>query len=30
MGSFGLDVNAAFTAAVRWVELTLGVNLGVQ
>lgn len=30
MGSFGFDAGVAMTAAVRWIELTFGVNLGVQ
>ncbi len=30
MGSFGLDTSVAFTAAVRWIELMFGIDLGVH
>ncbi len=30
MGSFGLDTSVAFTAALRWIELMFGIDLGVH
>ncbi|MDR7171368.1 hypothetical protein J2W56_005127 [Nocardia kruczakiae] len=30
MGSFGLDVNAGFMAAIKWIELAFGIDLGVH
>ncbi len=30
MGSFGVDLGVGFTAAVKWIELMFGIDLGVH